>query len=146
MFASCLLFSACEQTGVAGLKKRAIARWGPEETWTPQQRRAFLAGAQQLANPTPASSSPTKRQAAYIVYRHSAEFYRALDAAERSFGPMDTWTNAQRDKYIGLLFAMIRKFYSSDFPGEPSVQLVDDCADFLHEGVEVAHAYLLSHP
>src|SRR5947209_675008 len=116
MFASCLLFSACEQTGVAGLKKRAIARWGPEETWTPQQRRAFLAVAQQLAhheldvgrasrpvyvNPTPASYSPTKRQAAYIVYRHSAEFYRALDAAERSFGPSDTWTPAQQDKYIG---------------------------------------------
>ena len=38
----------CVETGVVGLKQRAIRRWGPEENWTQQQRWAFLVTAQQL--------------------------------------------------------------------------------------------------
>ena len=141
-----------------------VATWGPEKTWTPIQRAAYRRGLitvrtglkrnnlSDLPKPKngliPSTISPAlaKRHAAYIVYQHRAEFARARDAAERSFGPSEAWTDAQRDKYIDVLCGMIRKFHSSDFPGELwSLDIQEDGAYFLYKGADVAHAYLISH-
>jgi len=140
-----------------------VATWGPEKTWTPIQRAGYRRGLitvktglkrnnlSDLPKPEahliPSTISPAlaKYHAAYIVYRHRAEFARARDAAARSFGPNEAWTDAQLDKYIDVLGGMITKFHSSDFPGELwSLDIQDDCFYFLHKGDDFTHAYLIS--